>query len=107
MTAMRAGWLLGCVMALLLVAGCGAGASQIVSTATLPADAVTQAPPFATSPAPESGPTRELASSPLPTPEPTAGEATSPLPTAGAAREPLQLVVLHSNDNWGETEPCG
>ena len=22
-------------------------------------------------------------------------------------REPMQLVVLHTNDNWGETEPCG
>ena len=21
--------------------------------------------------------------------------------------ESLQLVVLHTNDNWGETEPCG
>lgn len=20
---------------------------------------------------------------------------------------PLQLIVLHTNDNWGETEPCG
>ncbi|NIV32644.1 MAG: hypothetical protein GWN58_25330 [Anaerolineae bacterium] len=20
---------------------------------------------------------------------------------------PLDLVVLHTNDNWGETEPCG
>jgi hypothetical protein len=27
----------------------------------------------------------------------------SPVPT----REPIQLVVLHTNDNWGETEPCG
>jgi ABC-type glycerol-3-phosphate transport system substrate-binding protein len=22
-------------------------------------------------------------------------------------RESMQLVVLHTNDNWGETEPCG
>jgi hypothetical protein len=20
---------------------------------------------------------------------------------------PIDLVVLHTNDNWGETEPCG
>ena len=20
---------------------------------------------------------------------------------------PMELVVLHTNDNWGETEPCG
>jgi ABC-type glycerol-3-phosphate transport system substrate-binding protein len=22
-------------------------------------------------------------------------------------RADLELVVLHTNDNWGETEPCG
>lgn len=22
-------------------------------------------------------------------------------------RPELELVVLHTNDNWGETEPCG
>jgi hypothetical protein len=21
--------------------------------------------------------------------------------------EPSQLLILHTNDNWGETEPCG
>jgi PBP1b-binding outer membrane lipoprotein LpoB len=25
----------------------------------------------------------------------------------GAAREPIELVILHTNDNWGESEPCG
>ena len=25
----------------------------------------------------------------------------------GLTRAPLDLVVLHTNDNWGETEPCG
>ena len=29
----------------------------------------------------------------------------TPEPTATPA--PLQLVILHTNDNWGETEPCG
>jgi hypothetical protein len=32
-------------------------------------------------------------------------------PTADSAADltplPLELVVLHTNDNWGETEPCG
>jgi hypothetical protein len=27
----------------------------------------------------------------------------TPIPT----REPIQLVLLHTNDDWGETEPCG
>lgn len=28
-------------------------------------------------------------------------------PAAGLTPSPLDLVVLHTNDNWGETEPCG
>ena len=32
-------------------------------------------------------------------------------PTADSAAYlaplPLELVVLHTNDNWGETDPCG
>jgi len=27
--------------------------------------------------------------------------------TPNDRRESMQLVVLHTNDNWGETEPCG
>lgn len=27
--------------------------------------------------------------------------------TEDLTRLPLELVVLHTNDNWGETEPCG
>jgi hypothetical protein len=27
----------------------------------------------------------------------------APMPTS----KPVQLTVLHTNDNWGETEPCG
>ena len=43
-----------------------------------------------------------------PTPEPTATPVPTPptetlVPTPGSS----QLVVLHTNDNWGETEPCG
>ena len=37
-----------------------------------------------------------------------AGVQYSPLaPTATMVPDPLRLVVLHTNDNWGETEPCG
>ena len=36
---------------------------------------------------------------------PTDTPTDTPQPTATPA--PLQLVVLHTNDNWGETEPCG
>lgn len=31
----------------------------------------------------------------------------TPVPVPTALPEPMQLVVLHTNDNWGETEPCG
>jgi len=39
------------------------------------------------------------------------GRHTSPLvepfPLPSATPAPSQLLVLHTNDNWGETEPCG
>lgn len=58
----------------------------------------------------------------LPTPTPVSAEAASPLqptdipPPTATAEKPApaqaqsstdQLVILHTNDNWGETEPCG
>ena len=59
-------------------------------------------------------PTRELSSLdqsalPSPTPAPTvlptvAAPTATPTPTQSPA---VQLIVLHTNDNWGETEPCG
>jgi hypothetical protein len=33
--------------------------------------------------------------------------AQTPVPTHQPMALPGQLVVLHTNDNWGETEPCG
>lgn len=30
-----------------------------------------------------------------------------PEPAVESTPEPIDLVVLHTNDNWGETEPCG
>jgi|GEM_PF-3120901 len=33
----------------------------------------------------------------------TATRQAAPSPTAS----PVELTVLHTNDNWGETEPCG
>jgi hypothetical protein len=32
-----------------------------------------------------------------------------PSPTAGAlpTASPAAWIILHTNDNWGETEPCG
>jgi hypothetical protein len=31
----------------------------------------------------------------------------APTPTPTATLAPAQLVIVHTNDNWGETEPCG
>lgn len=28
-------------------------------------------------------------------------------PASGASRGPMELTILHTNDNWGETDPCG
>lgn len=41
----------------------------------------------------------------LPTATPPPSVGASPLLTAGQSSS--QLLVLHTNDNWGETEPCG
>ena len=38
-----------------------------------------------------------------PMPVPSSTPSVAPTPVAG----PVRLVVLHTNDNWGETEPCG
>ena len=90
----RRRWAVACLLALLLVAGCGPAAAPPLPSATIPAADATRMPPSAMIPqAPTAGPAADLV--------------TSPLPTPGTDREPLQLVVLHSNDNWGETEPCG
>lgn len=37
------------------------------------------------------------------------GSETMSLPelTVHPTPAPIDLVVLHTNDNWGETEPCG
>jgi len=71
-------------------------------------------------PQPEARPTAEaqptagpgLQTSPLTTPGGDAGLSVLPTPTAQqppstAGRSTLELVLLHTNDNWGETEPCG
>jgi hypothetical protein len=42
-----------------------------------------------------------------PTASPTAVPTATAIPTATPLPAPAWLVVLHTNDNWGETEPCG
>jgi hypothetical protein len=47
-----------------------------------------------------------VVASPLPSATLAAPTATA-MPTATPLPPAVQLVVLHTNDNWGETEPCG
>jgi len=42
-----------------------------------------------------------------PTVAPTATTAPTPQPSPTPLPAPVRLVVLHTNDNWGGTEPCG
>jgi hypothetical protein len=104
-----------CLLALSLVmAGCGTVAPGPTLSAVVPSQV---------SPVPR--PTSELTPSavapsqvsPLPTPalqpSPSAAASSqvSPLPTPtpelASAPAPNRLLVLHTNDNWGATEPCG
>jgi hypothetical protein len=60
-------------------------------------------------PAPGSGESSSnLAQAPLLPPETLTPNATAVAKSVAApTRLPAQLMVLHTNDNWGETEPCG
>ena len=45
--------------------------------------------------------------SPLSTPTLAPTPTVAPTATPAPPPSPIQLVVFHTNDNWGETEPCG
>jgi hypothetical protein len=44
---------------------------------------------------------------PTSTPQPTSTPKPTPRPTASPTPEPLDLVVLHTNDALSYTDPCG
>ena len=44
---------------------------------------------------------------PTTTPQPTSTPRPTPKPTASPTPEPLELVVLHTNDVLSYTDPCG
>jgi hypothetical protein len=113
----------------LLLSGCGSASPAAEQTAT-PLPQVTEQEPAAPTSVPPTlppaaSPASTTETSPLPTPTalpavaPTSGPDSSPLPTptAEASTNPasasqagpslMSLTVLHTNDNWGETEPCG
>lgn len=76
----------------LLVAGCG----------TAPSEEDQGRLQSGVSPLPTATPLPSATPVPTPTPVPTLTPSPTPTPLP-----PVQLVVLHTNDNWGETEPCG
>jgi hypothetical protein len=56
-------------------------------------------------------PTASVQTSPLAANSPLPSATVAPIPrptsTATLLPAPVTLVILHTNDNWGETEPCG
>jgi hypothetical protein len=89
-------WVPSLLALTLVVAGCGAATPQPDPAA------VTELPQTA-APEPDLQDSPLTQSSPLPTPNLFPAQT----PTPSVRVEPTQLVVLHTNDNWGETEPCG
>jgi 2',3'-cyclic-nucleotide 2'-phosphodiesterase (5'-nucleotidase family) len=75
------------LLAGIFLAGCGSTSSSIGAlSAAMPSP----------SPAPQ---TPRQADTPRPTS--TTAPTETPLPAA------IELTILHTNDNWGATEPCG
>jgi hypothetical protein len=80
----------------LVLVACGAGIPEVdVQVSPLAFDSpVSPDPPTAAA---------EPTLAPMSTPAPTVTPASALTP----APAQIELVVLHTNDNWGETEPCG
>jgi hypothetical protein len=87
-------WIVWALVFVLAVVGCGSPTSEVD---------VQHSPLGQHSPLPTATPPPTAAS------VPTTLLTTAPTPafTPAPAPSPGQLIVLHSNDNWGETEPCG
>jgi hypothetical protein len=80
------------------------------ATATVaPVDEAQHSPLALDSPLPTAAPLSEVTVQATVEPLPTVSPAPSPTSTATLRPTPSpgQLVLLHTNDNWGETEPCG
>ncbi len=95
--------LVTCLVTLALLAACGSGPGGPVLQLATPT-ANTQLPDGAQSAAKPAAaavlPTARATAVPL---KPTA----TPRPSATVAAGSDLLTILHTNDNWGETEPCG
>lgn len=87
----------GIVLLLLagLLSGCGPGPKQEPTPPA--ATAVPQPPP---SPTPQAATLSPTNTQVVVQPSPTA-------PPTQVARQPVQVTILHTNDVYGEIEPCG
>lgn len=94
MSANRSKWWIAALLVLsLLLAGCETATPGAGLPPSTVAQSVLQSPLASPTVAPTLAPTLSPTLEPTPTPAPTAA--------------PVRLTVLHTNDNWGETEPCG
>ncbi len=73
-----------------------AAAALVASLATLPSGC-------SDTPTPTPVPTATDTATPVPTDTPSVTDTPEPTPT----EEPIPLVILHTNDNYGETKECG
>jgi hypothetical protein len=90
--------LVGVLVVGLMVAGCGA----------VPPEATVQTSPLVDVPSPQAEVPASPGATPLPVPAATTVAPTEhAVATATLLAGATQLVILHTNDNWGETEPCG
>lgn len=113
----RLGWLAALLIVSLALASCGTPTATQPTRAVLPTAApqptaesdVYQSPLSQHSPLPTATavPTAGTVPTATAAPADTAPPTTMPTPTPRLAPNAGQLVLLHTNDNWGETEPCG
>lgn len=80
-------WIAGLLILSLILAGC----ESATPGESLPPSTVAQS----------------VLQSPLASPTAAPTSTSEPAPTLAPTPVPVQLTVLHTNDNWGETEPCG
>lgn len=92
-----------CLLTLALLVACGAAPGQPIVKLATPTTK-SQAP--VTISVPTKPPASQTAAVSRSTAVPT-GPTNTALPSTVATPAANQLTILHTNDNWGETEPCG
>jgi len=102
-------WLAASLLIGSLLSGCGKGKAEAEPTPTPSAAVAARSSEAQNTPL---GPELPTATpSPQPTTEPAtpsqAAATEEPTAPATRARQPVQVTILHTNDVYGEIEPCG